>query len=63
MSTGQGFAHLWQMVQWSATSSSQRRSSNFVERSRCASYSSASMSAPMARFLLRGWKNIPRAGW
>ena len=37
MSTGQGFRHLWQMVQWSATSSRWRSSSKEPERWRWAS--------------------------
>lgn len=52
--TGQGEAHLWQTVQWSATSSNSCQCLMDTPRRVCSSYRKASTSSEVARILLRG---------
>ena len=54
MSTGQGFRHLWQTVQWSATSPNSSKWRSDTPRRVCSSYRNASVSSDVARILLRG---------
>ena len=54
MSTGQGFAHLWHTVQWSATSLNSSKWRSDTPRRVCSSYRKASISSEVARILLRG---------
>ena len=54
MSTGHGFAHLWQTVQWSATSENSSKWRRLTPRRVCSSYRNASISSDVARILLRG---------
>jgi len=52
--TGQGDRHLWQTVQWSATSSNSCQCLIEMPRRVCSSYRKASTSSDVARILLRG---------
>ena len=52
--TGQGERHLWQTVQWSATSSNSCQWRRLTPRRVCSSYRKASTSSEVARILLRG---------
>ena len=54
MSTGQGVSHLWQTVQWSATSENSSQCWIETPRRVCSSYRKASISSEVARILLRG---------
>jgi len=54
MSTGQGVSHLWQTVQWSATSPNSSQCWIEMPRRVCSSYRNASISIEVARTLLRG---------
>src|SRR5688572_2867885 len=54
MSTGQGLKHLWQTVQWSATSVNSSKCRRLTPRRVCSSYRNASISSDVARILLRG---------
>ena len=54
MSTGHGATHLWQTVQWSATSSNSSQCLIEMPRRVCSSYRKASISSEVARILLRG---------
>src|SRR5450830_856382 len=54
ISTGQGFRHLWQTVQWSATSLNSSKCLSEMPRRVCSSYKKASMSSDVPRILLRG---------
>ena len=54
MSTGHGVTHLWQTVQWSATSSNSSQCLIDTPRRVCSSYRNASISSDVARILLRG---------
>src|SRR5512147_1603002 len=54
MSTGHGFRHLWQTVQWSATSENSSQCLSDTPRRVCSSYRNASISSDVARILLRG---------
>ena len=54
MSTGHGFTHLWQTVQWSATSPNSSKCASETPRRVCSSYRNASISSEVARILLRG---------
>ena len=54
MSTGHGDRHLWQTVQWSATSSNSSQCLIEMPRRVCSSYRKASTSSEVARILLRG---------
>src|SRR5512139_1600484 len=64
MSTGQGFLHLWQMVQWSATSPNSSKCLSDTPRRVCSSYKNASISSEVARILLRGeYSRLARGIW
>src|SRR6188768_2655250 len=52
--TGHGDSHLWQTVQWSATSSNSSQCLIDTPRRVCSSYRKASTSSEVARILLRG---------
>ena len=52
--TGHGDRHLWQTVQWSATSSKSSQCCRLTPRRVCSSYRKASISSEVARILLRG---------
>ena len=52
--TGQGVKHLWQMVQWSATSFISSKCRMEMPRLVCSSYKNTSILKPVARILLRG---------
>ena len=54
MFTGHGGSHLWQTVQWSATSSNSSQCLTDTPRRVCSSYRKASTSSEVARILLRG---------
>src|ERR1035437_5701310 len=54
ISTGHGARHLWQTVQWSATSSNSSQCLIDTPRRVCSSYRKASTSKEVARLLLRG---------
>ena len=54
MLTGHGVTHLWQTVQWSATSSNSSQCLIDTPRRVCSSYRKASTSSEVARILLRG---------
>ena len=54
MSTGHGARHLWQTVQWSATSPNSSQCLIETPRRVCSSYRNASISSEVARILLRG---------
>src|SRR5947209_20585437 len=54
MSTGHGDRHLWQTVQWSATSVNSSQCLIETPRRVCSSYRNASTSNEVARILLRG---------
>ena len=57
MSTGHGLRHLWQTVQWSATSSNSSQCLMLTPRRVCSSYRKASTNSEVARILLRGLYN------
>jgi hypothetical protein len=64
MFTGQGLRHLWQMVQWSATSFISSKWRIEMPRRVCSSYRKASMISPVARILLRGeYSRFARGTW
>ena len=64
MSTGQGLAHLWQTVQWSATSENSSQWRIDTPRRVCSSYRKASISRDVARILLRGeYSRFARGTW
>src|SRR6185295_15813265 len=64
MSTGQGLRHLWQTVQWSATSENSSKCLSETPRRVCSSYRNASMSNEVARILLRGeYSRFARGTW
>src|SRR5580692_1783466 len=52
--TGHGVTHLWQTVQWSATSLNSSQCLIDTPRRVCSSYRNASTSSEVARILLRG---------
>ena len=52
--TGHGVRHLWQTVQWSATSSNSSQWRIETPRRVCSSYRKASIRSDVARILLRG---------
>src|SRR6185295_4270134 len=54
MSTGHGLSHLWQTVQWSATSPNSSKWRMLTPRRVCSSYRNASIKSEVARILLRG---------
>ena len=54
ISTGQGVKHLWQTVQWSATSSNSSQCLTEIPRRVCSSYKNASTNNEVAKILLRG---------
>ena len=54
MSTGHGVTHLWQTVQWSATSPYSSKCLSEMPRRVCSSYRNASVSRLVASILLRG---------
>jgi len=57
ISTGQGFRHLWQTVQWSATSLNSSKCFNDMPRRVCSSYKNASINNDVPKILLRGLYN------
>jgi hypothetical protein len=62
--TGHGFSHLWQTVQWSATSSNSSQCLIETPRRVCSSYRKASTSSEVARILLRGlYSRLARGTW
>ena len=62
--TGHGFTHLWQTVQWSATSSNSSQCLIDTPRRVCSSYRKASTSSEVARILLRGlYSRLARGTW
>src|SRR4051812_21837988 len=64
ISTGQGVRHLWQTVQWSATSSNSSQCLIDTPRRVCSSYRKASTSSEVARILLRGeYSRLARGTW
>ena len=64
MLTGQGFRHLWQTVQWSATSLNSSKCWMEMPRRVCSSYRNASTSKDVARILLRGeYSRLARGTW
>src|SRR5580698_7425350 len=64
MSTGQGDSHLWQTVQWSATSDSSSQCRMETPRRVCSSYKNASISRDVARILSRGeYSRLARGTW
>ncbi len=64
MSTGHGERHLWQTVQWSATSSNSSQCLMLMPRRVCSSYRKASTSNEVARILLRGlYSRLARGTW
>src|SRR5471032_291758 len=64
ISTGQGVAHLWQTVQWSATSSNSSQCLTEMPRRVCSSYRKASISDEVARILSRGeYSRLARGTW
>src|SRR5450830_142867 len=54
ISTGHGVTHLWQTVQWSATSSNSSQCLIDTPRRVCSSYKKASTNSEVAKILLRG---------
>ena len=52
MSTGHGFTHLWQTVQWSATSPNSSKCLSEMPRRVCSSYRNASISSDVAEDLV-----------
>src|SRR5450830_237886 len=64
MLTGQGVTHLWQTVQWSATSSNSSQWRIETPRRVCSSYRKASTSSEVARILSRGeYNRLARGTW
>src|SRR4030067_1065697 len=64
ISTGQGFLHLWHIVQWSATSPNSAKCWMETPRRVCSSYRNASISSEAARILLRGeYSRLARGTW
>src|SRR5437868_13583472 len=64
MLTGHGVTHLWQTVQWSATSSNSSQCLIETPRRVCSSYKNASTSSEVARILLRGeYSKFARGTW
>ncbi len=64
MLTGHGVTHLWQTVQWSATSSNSSQCLIDTPRRVCSSYRKASISSEVARILLRGeYSRLARGTW
>src|SRR5471032_174364 len=64
MLTGQGVTHLWQTVQWSATSSNSSQCLMEIPRRVCSSYRKASISEDVAKILSRGeYSKLARGTW
>src|SRR3990167_569588 len=64
ISTGQGLLHLWQIVQWSATSPNSAKCWMETPRRVCSSYRNASISSDAASILLRGeYSRLGRRTW
>src|SRR3989338_4724619 len=64
ISTGQGFLHLWHIVQWSATSPNSAKCRIDTPRRVCSSYRNASISSEVASILLRGeYIRLARGTW
>ncbi len=62
--TGHGVTHLWQTVQWSATSENSSQCLIDTPRRVCSSYRKASISSEVARILLRGlYSRLARGTW
>src|SRR3990167_2577124 len=64
ISTGHGFLHLWQIVQWSAMSPNSAKCWMETPRRVCSSYRNASISSDAASILLRGeYSRLARGTW
>lgn len=64
MLTGQGVTHLWQTVQWSATSSNSSQCLMEIPRRVCSSYRNASIRDEVAKILSRGeYSKLARGTW
>src|SRR3972149_3621219 len=64
ISTGQGFLHLWHIVQWSAISPNSAKCRMETPRRVCSSYRNASISSEAASILLGGeYSRLARGTW